>query len=138
MANIGEYFYIRSKLDESYVLEVTEEGLVINPENGGHAQMWKWTAANSLVSKTGMAIDMTTKDDEPPWETGGKLIGWKYQGGDNQVWKKENEQIVDINDPHFVLEVEGGLGPGARVNAAKGKCGVLQHENCWRFDYIPM
>lgn len=128
-----EWFYIRSKLN-GFVLEETgqEQPIVVSPEAGRDGQLWKWEG-DSLVSKNNLALDMIGPIDDD-WNNGAGLIAWPPHNGVNQIWKFEDDLIVDLGGTNFGLEIEDSMPTqGTRVIAKNIKG---NQEQFWSLDCI--
>jgi len=128
-----EWFYIRSK-SNGFVIE--EKGndvpLVMNPESGSNGQLWKWKGT-SIVSKNNWAIDLVGGLDGN-WANGGKMVGFRFQGGKNQIWKFEKNRIINIGWTKYALETEeSNPTAGSRVIANPIK---EKEEQLWSLSYI--
>jgi len=127
-----EWFYIRNQLN-GFVLEETgqERALVVNPEAGRDGQKWKWVG-NSLVSKNNLAIDLMGPINDD-WNNGAEIIAWPPHSGINQIWKFEEDLIVDLGGTNFALEIEDSMPiAGTKVIAASIK---RRQEQFWTLSF---
>jgi len=127
-----EWFYIRNQLN-GFVLEEVgqEQPLVVNPESGRDGQLWKWVG-NSLVNKNNLAIDLMGPINDD-WNNGAIVIGWPPHNGINQIWKFEEDLIVDLGGTNFALEIEDSMPiAGTKVIASRIK---RNQEQFWSLSF---
>jgi len=126
------WFYIRSELN-GFVLEETGEEMpvVVNPESGRNGQLWKWQG-DSLVSKNNLALDLMGPINDD-WNNGAEIIGWPPHNGINQIWKFEEDLIVDLGGTNFALEIEDSMPiAGTKVIASRIK---RNQEQFWSLSF---
>jgi len=126
-----EWFYIRSQLN-GFVLEERgqEQPLIVNPEAGREGQLWRWEG-QSLISKNNLAIDLKGPINDD-WNNGAEMIAWPPHNGINQIWRFEEEMIVDLGGTNFALEIEDSMPiAGTQVIASHIK---QKQDQFWSLD----
>ena len=101
----NQWFVIESK-HSGMVLEIdgSKHGARIKTmeRQGGDNQLWTWRG-NTLVSKTGYALDMINENRA----TEIRIISWDHYGGRSQQWKMEKDKIISTLNG-YALDIKDG------------------------------
>jgi len=102
-----EWFTIEN-LASGRVLDISggEEGgkLIIHDRHGGDNQLFKFDYDGSIISKSGLCLDIKDCSDDNCAE----VIGWSPNGGDNQKWRVVGTRIESQMNGKVLDIFEGG------------------------------
>lgn len=126
---------IRSKKDDSFVLELADDTLTINEYNPDEYNQ-KWKCANNLVvhCEDENALDIAGCDDED----GARVCAWEQHGGDNQMWNFEHMPpsycyIISRVDGKVLDVRDADQNPGAK-SITWGRHDSQQDNQLWYED----